>query len=657
MALHRSSLSARRGSRNDSKKMKTSQKIMVMCKSCSWRTNPDDNPVNPEQSTGYVMQPSVIFVVLLVICTASVVSTLEIGHSVVVISLVSFTRFLACSMLSDLPYGLRPFVAYSCGLMGIIVSKYMETVLKPPINNFMTHDGKIPVIKRRRSSSSSQHAFSAHRSTRRTSLPALIPKSQSSSAGYESAIIGEAHGLITDMLADNTLPPHIISGLRAVSNLLKPQDVPMHKQRVSPLVSLAESSSYGSDMEESPYTGERPSSLPKRLRRSLPPNLIRRMSASTWTTTTSATGMPTLELEPCRIRSSSFRHSRDNTPGSSPVGSRSSSPSPSSPTVVLTIPKSRSFSLASPTPMVASHAKRLTRKSMAPAVPISEISTVSPGRNDNRVISPLAKAEVETVEEGDRLKSITVSKDQFTSLRRLNITSDYESSDSPNSSDHSDTVLTADDLSGSPPKKLSLQHSMLMNVESPESRVSGDQSRVIHDEAEEEAATHDEEEDEDDEDFDVEIDIDSFKKPEITSKDKEYLYIRKDIKTKEKEKVKSVSVTDKFSDSEVVWDVSEVEDYPLLQTHCLSTWDYPIFELAEKNPNCILSKVAYRLFMEVGLFETFRIPISPFIQYFHALELGYRNKPYHNRVHATDVLHGVFLYDDAAHPRLYASQH
>ena len=29
---------------------------------------------------------------------------------------------------------------------------------------------------------------------------------QSSSAGYESAIIGEAHGLITDMLADSSLP-------------------------------------------------------------------------------------------------------------------------------------------------------------------------------------------------------------------------------------------------------------------------------------------------------------------------------------------------------------------------------------------------------------------------------------------------------------------
>ncbi|KAK7108310.1 hypothetical protein V1264_016065 [Littorina saxatilis] len=40
--------------------------------------------------------------------------------------------------------------------------------------------------------------------------------------------------------------------------------------------------------------------------------------------------------------------------------------------------------------------------------------------------------------------------------------------------------------------------------------------------------------------------------------------------------------------------------------------------------------------------ETFRIPVVEFINYFHALELGYRDKPYHNRVHATDVLHGVY---------------
>ena len=40
-----------------------------------------------------------------------------------------------------------------------------------------------------------------------------------------------------------------------------------------------------------------------------------------------------------------------------------------------------------------------------------------------------------------------------------------------------------------------------------------------------------------------------------------------------------------------------------------------------------LLQVAYKLFMEVGLFETFRIPVAPFLNYFHALEMGYRDKP------------------------------
>ncbi len=88
--------------------------------------------------------------------------------------------------------------------------------------------------------------------------------------GYESTIISEAHGLITDMLADPGLPPGVVSGLRAVSNLLKPPESHHHgpggsgpRPKVSPLVSLTEATNYGSDNEDSPYTGERPSTLPK----------------------------------------------------------------------------------------------------------------------------------------------------------------------------------------------------------------------------------------------------------------------------------------------------------------------------------------------------------------------------------------------------------
>ncbi|KAK7492028.1 hypothetical protein BaRGS_00016692, partial [Batillaria attramentaria] len=137
-----------------------------------------DSVVSDVVAANHATQPLVIVCVLLSISLASVFSSLDTSHSAVVILLVSFTRFLACSMLSDLPFGLRTYLGYTCGFAGILVARYMETVLKPPIQHFTTHDGKIPVIKRRRSSSSSAHAFSAHRSTRRTSLPALIQKSQ-----------------------------------------------------------------------------------------------------------------------------------------------------------------------------------------------------------------------------------------------------------------------------------------------------------------------------------------------------------------------------------------------------------------------------------------------------------------------------------------------
>ncbi|ESO83447.1 hypothetical protein LOTGIDRAFT_169313 [Lottia gigantea] len=138
----------------------------------------DSHGISGTDIAGHVSQPLVIVTVLLSVSVASVFSSLETVHSAVVILLVSFTRFLSCSTLLDIPQTLRPYIAYTCAFAGILVSKYMETVLKPPIQNILTQDGKIPVIKRRRSSSSTAHGFSAHRSTRRTSLPALINKNQ-----------------------------------------------------------------------------------------------------------------------------------------------------------------------------------------------------------------------------------------------------------------------------------------------------------------------------------------------------------------------------------------------------------------------------------------------------------------------------------------------
>ncbi|CAH2278567.1 cGMP-inhibited 3, 5 -cyclic phosphodiesterase A isoform X1 [Pelobates cultripes] len=142
------------------------------------------------------------------------------------------------------------------------------------------------------------------KSARRTSLP-CIPRDQllghtewdhkrasrgSQSSGtsitVDIAVMGEAHGLITDILADPSLPPHVCTSLRAVSNLLSTQInfQPIHKPRLNTLLSCNENYTC-SDSEEGSEKGEK-MTIPKRLRRSLPPGLLRRVS-STWTTTTS----------------------------------------------------------------------------------------------------------------------------------------------------------------------------------------------------------------------------------------------------------------------------------------------------------------------------------------------------------------------------------
>ncbi|XP_006892114.1 PREDICTED: cGMP-inhibited 3',5'-cyclic phosphodiesterase B-like isoform X2 [Elephantulus edwardii] len=87
-----------------------------------------------------------------------------------------------------------------------------------------------------------------------------------------------------------------------------------------------------------------------------------------------------------------------------------------------------------------------------------------------------------------------------------------------------------------------------------------------------------------------------------------------------------------------------IEDHDSL-IEKMSNWNFQIFELAEKmgdKSGRILSQVMYTLFQDTGLLEIFEIPTQQFMNYFHALENGYRDIPYHNRIHATDVLHAVW---------------
>ncbi|XP_056101267.1 cGMP-inhibited 3',5'-cyclic phosphodiesterase 3A isoform X3 [Rhinichthys klamathensis goyatoka] len=453
--------------------------------------------------------------VLLACLASGALMVVRLGQGISVLLFISIIRTVSLLSLQKVRASWRPYLAYLLGVLGVLLARYADRLLpEQGASHREGSRGDIPVFKRRRRSSSvvssdmAHHGQTRSKSHRRTSLPCLqrdqmLPQqewdhkrgargSQSSgtSVTVDIAVMGEAHGLISDLLADPSLPPNTCSTLRAVSNLLSTQLTfqPLHhRPRLSPLLAFSDAHTC-SDSEELPEKGEK-LAIPKRLRRSLHPGLLRRIS-STWTTTTSATGLPTLEPGPVRRdRSASIKTPHDG---------------PSS----------------------------------------------SCGR-------PYSKRHGDgSTDAGDRSQQ---------SDEPVIMSSDYDSTYETNHSDSSDFAQNEEDGEGHrnpcgtfPPQALAL----------------------------------------------------------IPPEDKPIL-----------------------APEPLVMEGLE----PLMSQ--INNWNFPIFSLVEKTHGrcgCILSQVSYRLFVDTGLFETFKIPVREFMNYFHALENGYRDIPYHNRIHATDVLHAVW---------------
>ncbi|XP_072045940.1 LOW QUALITY PROTEIN: cGMP-inhibited 3',5'-cyclic phosphodiesterase 3A-like [Amphiura filiformis] len=460
---------------------------------------------------------------------------------------------------------------------------------------------------------SSQSSVSSHSRSRRTSLPALIQKNQVCNSVVDVAVMQEAHGLIMDMLADPAIPSSVISGLKTVSSLLSPPSSfnTLQRPNISPLVALE---SRSADMEDSPYGGgERPLSLPKRLRRSLPPSLIRRMS-TTWTTTTSATGMPTLEPQPLRTRSSSFRHNRDNS--TSPSGSRASSPSPTSPqqVVVNSSAKGRSFSVGtsglsprsrdrSPSPLLLPDGNKQRSSSLSPR-------QLASGRLHLDDKSQSGIQDVEFMEEDTQpipMGPVTLSVSPSSPTEKTK--SENDDAELPNG-DSSDGASEHKHVVDNSKNEAEERTAAAVSEKTPRKRNSvtiSDKAIVIEDSGTRIVPTEGADDIDDDEDDDS---------------------------------LKQELVNGEFKEEE--WDPTLPECAELLDT--LDEWDFPIFDLADLAGDRVLSQLAYRVFMDAGIFETFRLPVREFTNYFRALEDGYWHKPYHNRLHAADVLHAVYYF-------------
>ncbi|XP_051746671.1 cGMP-inhibited 3',5'-cyclic phosphodiesterase 3A isoform X1 [Ctenopharyngodon idella] len=580
--------------------------------------------------------------VLLACLASGALMVVRLGQGISVLLFISIIRTVSLLSLQKVRASWRPYLAYLLGVLGVLLARYADRLLpEQGASHREGSRGDIPVFKRRRRSSSvvssdmAQHGQSRSKSHRRTSLPCLqrdqmlpqqewdhkrgargsqpsgLMQSSGTSVTVDIAVMGEAHGLISDLLADPSLPPNTCSTLRAVSNLLSTQLTiqPLHhRPRMSPLLAFSDGHAC-SDSEEVPEKGER-LAIPKRLRRSLPPGLLRRIS-STWTTTTSATGLPTLEPGPVRRdRSASIKTPHDG-PSSSLVNSDSWNNS-----VMLTISKSRSMS--------ASYA--------APAT--NHIYSKSRRGYPSSNISPLASPCSSPPVQGTPVNSPT-NKSPSVELP--------------------DTELPQGD--GPPPRSphKALTHSQ--SAPSPTtthwappplcSSCGRPYSKLRHGDGSTDAGDRTQQSDEPvimSSDYDCTYETNHSDSSEFAQNEEDREGHRNPCGTYPPQALALAALIPPEDKPILAPEPLVMEGLEPLMSQ-INNWNFPIFSLVEKtNGRCgrILSQVSYQLFVDTGLFETFKIPVREFMNYFHALENGYRDIPYHNRIHATDVLHAVW---------------
>ncbi|CAJ1065586.1 cGMP-inhibited 3'%2C5'-cyclic phosphodiesterase A-like isoform X1 [Xyrichtys novacula] len=453
----------------------------------------------------------------------------------------------------------------------------------------------------------------------------LIIQSSGTSVIVDIAVMGEAHGMISDLLADPSLPPNTCTSLKAVSNLLSTQISlqPLHRPR------LPADTHTCSDSEEGPEKVER-LAIPKRLRRSLPPGLFRRIS--TWTTTTSATGLPTIEPGPVRRdRSASIKHTTDSETWNN--------------SMMMTISKGRSMSASYAASVISNHiySKPLGR----PGFPPSNVSPLgspcpSPPVQGTPVSSPTAKTCPEQLPElsGPLTQRTLGSVAPKSHHRALTHSQSAPSSTTPhwrppslcgscgrpfnNRLNHGVESVDKGDRIPHPDERVVASSDYDSTYDSTYETNHSDSSDFAQNEEEGEGGK---------------------KPPGVRDGCREYL----------SEGIVLHPLLPSPEDKPVL--AMEPLVMPGLEPLMsqLNNWNFPIFSLVEKTHSktgCILSQVSYRLFEDTGLFETFRIPVQEFMNYFQALENGYRVIPYHNRIHATDVLHAVWYLTTQSVPGL-----
>ncbi|XP_016775928.4 cGMP-inhibited 3',5'-cyclic phosphodiesterase 3B isoform X2 [Pan troglodytes] len=523
---------------------------------------------------------------------------LRLRHCVLVLLLASFVWWVSFTSLGSLPSALRPLLSGLVGGAGCLLAlgldhffRIREAPLHPRLSS--AAEEKVPVIRPRRRSScvslgeTAASYYGSCKIFRRPSLPCISreqmilwdwdlkqwykPHYQNSGGGngVDLSVLNEARNMVSDLLTDPSLPPQVISSLRSISSLMGAFSGSC-RPKINPLTPFP--GFYPcSEIEDPAEKGDR--KLNKGLNRnSLPTPQLRRSSGTS--------GLLPVEQSSRWDRNNGKRPHQEF--GISSQGCYLNGPFNSN---LLTIPKQRSSSVS------LTHHVGLRRAGV--------LSSLSPVNSSNH--GPVSTGSLTN-------RSPIEFPDTADFLNKPSVILQRSLGNAPNTPDFYQQLRNSDSNLCN-----SCGHQMLKYVSTSESDgtdccsgKSGEEENIFSKESFKLMETQQEEETE--------------------KKDSRKLFQEGDKwLTEEAQNEQQTNI-----EQEVSLDLILVEEYDSL-IEKMSNWNFPIFELVEKmgeKSGRILSQVMYTLFQDTGLLEIFKIPTQQFMNYFRALENGYRDIPY-----------------------------
>ncbi|NXY14866.1 PDE3B phosphodiesterase, partial [Atrichornis clamosus] len=530
--------------------------------------------------------------------------SLKLRRSLLVLLFSSLVWLASLSSLQSLPPALSPLLAGTVGVAGCLLAlcggehgifsaqsrgAHQQHHRHPRLPSV---EEKVPVIRPRRRSScvslgeTSASYYGSCKMFRRPSLPCISREqmilwdwdlkqwykpyyqSAGSGNGVDLSVLNEARNMLTDLLSDPSLPPHVVSSLRSISSLIGAFSGAC-RPKASPFTPFP--GFFPCPEIEDPAEKDRKLLKGLSSRSSLPTPQLRRTSG--------VSGMSPLESASSRWeRSNSKRsHQEYNTPsqGSHSNGSFGAN--------LLTIPKQRSSSVT------LTHHIGARRAGASPG--LSPVGSPSHGSVSSGAFSNWSPVEFPDTADFLTKPSINIHK---------------------------------------PPGHASSSPDFQQQVKTPVGYMCSSCGRQILKPVpttEPECAEYRDR-----------------KSGEIGSAN----ISKESFHRTEKRKEERKEMIDQTQNNLLVGQSFALEtmllDHDSLMEK-MNNWNFQIFDLVKEmgdQSGRILSQVTYTLFQDTGLFEIFKIPTQEFMNYFCALENGYRDIPYHNRIHATDVLHAVW---------------